>query len=179
MNKKIHNNVTYEQITREETKSVTPCMYETREKVPFGDIFFKKGWQNQLCRCVQCMKMYAELQVLWMFQLTSDDETTHTLTEDGEQCEDKAKNGGTQAENNVSSLSVDLLTSGFEAFKRKFDHIQQIEFIRSFNEFTSSLKEFLRPFAEQNKIVSSEDIMAFYEEMRRKKRQKFNHNFQL
>lgn len=46
------------------------------DKVVFGDTFFVKGWQNQLCRCENCMKMYTDLQLLWMFQLPNDIETT-------------------------------------------------------------------------------------------------------
>lgn len=114
-------------------------------------IFWSSSWRSQLCTCQACQEMYSEKEVLFLL-----DECDTVLA-----YENKGKR---QQESERRDPLMTALSS--------MDRIQQLELICEYNDLKTELKDYLKRFAEEGKVVTSEDIQQFFEELRSRKRRR-------
>ncbi|EIM83733.1 uncharacterized protein STEHIDRAFT_170246 [Stereum hirsutum FP-91666 SS1] len=105
-----------------------------------GDIFLTDDWRTRWCRCDSCLPQL-EVQPYLL-----EEEETYEPPEDPD-----------------SQLSLEEL--GVRALSR-IPRERALDGIRAFNDMRDSLVSFLRPFAQQGKIVAEDDIRGFFEEKR-------------
>ncbi|XP_014934394.2 putative E3 ubiquitin-protein ligase UBR7 [Acinonyx jubatus] len=113
--------------------------------------YWPLNWRSKLCTCKDCMKMYGELDVLF---LTDEYDTVLAY-------ENKGKVD--QAADRRDPL-MDTLNS--------MDRVQQVELICEYNDLKTELKDYLKRFADEGTVVKREDIQQFFEEFQSKKRRR-------
>uniref|UniRef100_A0A452TDU4 Putative E3 ubiquitin-protein ligase UBR7 n=1 Tax=Ursus maritimus TaxID=29073 RepID=A0A452TDU4_URSMA len=113
--------------------------------------YWPVNWRSKLCTCKDCMKMYGELDVLF---LTDEYDTVLAY-------ENKGKVD--QAADRRDPL-MDTLNS--------MDRVQQVELICEYNDLKTELKDYLKRFADEGTVVKREDIQQFFEEFQSKKRRR-------
>lgn len=111
-----------------------------RSVLSSGDIFLTEGFRDRWCRCAKC------LSSLEPFPFLLREEETYEPPEDPD-----------------SGLSLEEL--GMRALER-LPRDRAIEGIHAYNEMKDDLKQFLRPFAQDGKIVNESDIRAFFDKLR-------------
>jgi len=109
-----------------------------------GDVFLTKGWRERWCRCDHC------LPSLQAHPYLLDEEDTYEPPEDPD-----------------SGLSLEEL--GMRALQH-LPRDRAIDGIRAFNDMRDGLLEYLRPFAQEGKIVEEGDVNKFFEAFNEKKR---------
>ncbi|XP_074091543.1 putative E3 ubiquitin-protein ligase UBR7 [Macrotis lagotis] len=115
--------------------------------------FWPHNWRNKLCTCSDCMKMYADLEVLF---LTDEYDTVLAY-------ENKGKSDqGTDRRDPL----MDTLNS--------MNRVQQVELICEYNDLKTELKDYLRRFADEGTVVKREDIQQFFEEFQSRKRRRLD-----
>uniref|UniRef100_A0A673UHS5 UBR-type domain-containing protein n=1 Tax=Suricata suricatta TaxID=37032 RepID=A0A673UHS5_SURSU len=113
--------------------------------------YWPLNWRSKLCTCRDCMKMYGDLDVLF---LTDEYDTVLAY-------ENKGKVD--QAADRRDPL-MDTLNS--------MDRVQQVELICEYNDLKTELKDYLKRFADEGTVVKREDIQQFFEEFQSKKRRR-------
>ncbi|KAM7320605.1 hypothetical protein ACRRTK_021048 [Alexandromys fortis] len=99
--------------------------------------YWPLNWRSRLCTCQDCMKMYGELDVLF---LTDECDTLLAY-------ENKGKSE--QATERRDPL-MDTLSS--------MNRVQQVELISEYNVLKTELKDYLKRFADEGTVVKREDI---------------------
>ncbi|KAK9365156.1 hypothetical protein V1509DRAFT_642933 [Lipomyces kononenkoae] len=99
-------------------------------------LFLVQGWRENICRCGECEKF------LDRFPMLREEEVTYEPPQD---------------EDETSSL----LEAGTRALNA-MPHINAMEGLYAYNKVKTKLASFLRPFAEQGKIVSEQDVKTFF-----------------
>lgn len=135
--------------------SVTPCKlreYQEDQK-PRANVatYWPSNWRGKLCRCAQCMEMYKELEVLFLLE---ECDTVQAY-------ENKGKSEEAQG-------SRDPLMTALSTMNR----IQQVELISEYNDLKTELRDYLKQFAEEGKVVQTQDIQKFFEDLRSRKRRR-------
>ncbi|KIY65358.1 hypothetical protein CYLTODRAFT_456375 [Cylindrobasidium torrendii FP15055 ss-10] len=105
-----------------------------------GDVFLTEGFRERWCRCAECLPQLEAHS--W---LVKEDET-YEPPEDPE-----------------SGLSLEEL--GMRALNR-LPRERAIDGIHAFNSMRDKLVGYLKPFAQEGKVVGDEDVKAFFEELR-------------
>ncbi|KAK9433631.1 hypothetical protein V1505DRAFT_121690 [Lipomyces doorenjongii] len=105
-------------------------------------LFLVEGWRQNICRCAECVKF------LDRFPILQDEEITYEPPQD---------------EDETSSL----LEAGTRALN-SMPHINAMEGLYAYNKVKTKLASFLRPFAEQGKIVSEQDVKTFFDSIKNK-----------
>uniref|UniRef100_A0A8D1VVF4 UBR-type domain-containing protein n=1 Tax=Sus scrofa TaxID=9823 RepID=A0A8D1VVF4_PIG len=113
--------------------------------------YWPVNWRSKLCTCKDCMKMYGDLDVLF---LTDEYDTVLAY-------ENKGKVD--QAADRRDPL-MDTLNS--------MNRVQQVELICEYNDLKTELKDYLKRFADEGTVVKREDIQQFFEEFQSKKRRR-------
>nr|KAF6485647.1 hypothetical protein HJG63_010781 [Rousettus aegyptiacus] len=113
--------------------------------------YWPLNWRSKLCTCKDCMKMYGDLDVLF---LTDEYDTVLAY-------ENKGKVD--QAADRTDPL-MDTLNS--------MSRVQQVELICEYNDLKTELKDYLKRFADEGTVVKREDIQQFFEEFQSKKRRR-------
>lgn len=113
--------------------------------------YWPLNWRSRLCTCQDCMKMYGDLDVLF---LTDECDTVLAY-------ENKGKSD--QATDRRDPL-MDTLSS--------MNRVQQVELICEYNDLKTELKDYLKRFADEGTVVKREDIQQFFEEFQSKKRRR-------
>ncbi|XP_056401247.1 putative E3 ubiquitin-protein ligase UBR7 [Hyla sarda] len=113
--------------------------------------YWPSNWRRKLCRCETCMKMYKELEVLF---LLDECDTVQAYEHKGKSEEEQE--------------SSDPLMTALGTMNR----IQQVELISEYNDLKTELKDYLKKFAEEGKVVQTQDIQKFFEDLRSRKRQR-------
>nr|XP_034344637.1 putative E3 ubiquitin-protein ligase UBR7 isoform X2 [Arvicanthis niloticus] len=113
--------------------------------------YWPLNWRSRLCTCQDCMKMYGELDVMF---LTDECDTVLAY-------ENKGKSE--QATDRRDPL-MDTLSS--------MNRVQQVELICEYNDLKTELKDYLKRFADEGTVVKREDIQQFFEEFQSKKRRR-------
>ncbi|XP_004698827.1 putative E3 ubiquitin-protein ligase UBR7 [Echinops telfairi] len=131
------------------------CKFEELKAKPFlkkdTATYWPLNWRSKLCTCKGCMKMYADLDVLF---LTDESDTVLAY-------ENKGK--VEQASERRDPL-MDTLNS--------MNRVQQVELICEYNDLKTELKDYLKRFADEGTVVKREDIQQFFEEFQSKKRRR-------
>lgn len=115
--------------------------------------YWPVNWRSKLCTCQACMKMYGELDILFLM-----DEYDTVLA-----YENKGKSD--QAADRRDPL-MDTLSS--------MNRVQQVELICEYNDLKTELKDYLKRFADEGTVVKREDIQQFFEEFQSKKRRRMD-----
>ncbi|EJD07863.1 uncharacterized protein FOMMEDRAFT_130921 [Fomitiporia mediterranea MF3/22] len=109
-----------------------------------GDVFLTDGWRTRWCRCDNCLISLMEQSYLL------EEEETYEPPEDPD-----------------SGFSLEEL--GIRALQ-SLPRERAIDGIRAFNEMRDELLSYLRPFAQEGKVVNEADIRAFFEEKKEARR---------
>ncbi|KAG6334756.1 hypothetical protein ID866_4333 [Astraeus odoratus] len=109
-----------------------------------GDVFLTEGWRRRWCRCDQC------LPSLLAHSYLLEEEETYEPPEDPE-----------------SGMSLEEL--GMRALER-MPRDRAIDGIRAFNDMRDNLMEYLRPFAQEGKVVEAADVNRFFETLTESRR---------
>ncbi|KAG8853841.1 hypothetical protein FRB96_007981 [Tulasnella sp. 330] len=105
-----------------------------------GDIFLSEGWRDRWCRCEQCLSGFQA------FPYLLEEEETYVPPEDPD-----------------SKKSLEEL--GLRALQN-LPREKALDSIRAFNEMRDDLFAYLRPFAQEGKVVSETDVTAFFEALK-------------
>lgn len=124
------------------------------ESIPFqkGATFWQQGWRSLLCKCSSCLKTYSLLEVDFIYD--EKDTVQHY--------ENQAKE---------RSVQISQYERGLNEIN-KMDRVKSIEAIHECDVMTKELKDYLKKFADNKKVVRSEDIQEFFEGLKARKRQK-------
>lgn len=104
-----------------------------------GDVFLTEGWRQRWCRCDQC------LPSLQAHPYLLAEEETYEPPEDPD-----------------SGLSLEEL--GMRALAR-LPRDRAIDGIHAFNNMRDGLMEYLRPFAQEGRVVEAADVNRFFERL--------------
>nr|XP_056707298.1 putative E3 ubiquitin-protein ligase UBR7 [Euleptes europaea] len=113
--------------------------------------FWPHNWRSKLCTCNECMKMYLDLEVLF---LTDECDTVLAYENKGTSDQEAEKR----------DPLMDTLSS--------MNRVQQVELICEYNDLKTELKDYLRRFADEGTVVKREDINQFFEEFQSRKRRR-------
>ncbi|KAK4001907.1 E3 ubiquitin-protein ligase UBR7 [Daphnia magna] len=117
--------------------------------------FWPEGWRNRLCRCEKCLALYADKKIQY---LTDDQDTV-------EHYEQKGKMACVNRPSNNERL-MEALSS--------LDRIQQVEAITEYQSFAAELKDYLKTFADNKRVVREEDITEFFGRLKERKRRRLD-----
>lgn len=135
-----------------ETKAPTQPKHALLNKSPPVEsfsLFLQEDFHDQLCRCAECWPNLSDHVQLREEEITYEP----PLSEDGD------ANGA--ASNGTGSL----LERG-EAALSNIDRVKAIEGAMIYNHLRDKVKDFLKPFAENGRAVSAEDIKEYFEGLR-------------
>ncbi|XP_069807434.1 putative E3 ubiquitin-protein ligase UBR7 [Dendropsophus ebraccatus] len=144
-------------VKTEKKSKEKPCkLQEYRESQKPGvnvATYWPSNWRSKLCRCDECSKMYSELEVVF---LLDECDTVQAY-------ENKGKS-------EVGQESRDPLMTALSSMNR----VQQVELISEYNDLKTELTDYLKKFAEEGKVVQTQDIQKFFEDLRSRKRQRLD-----
>lgn len=132
----------------------------TKQTLPKGALFLQSNWRQQLCSCDSCKDNYKAEGVLFLL----DDEDTVNFYEESGKSHQASSSAPVQRE-------LEALSS--------LDRVVRTEMVHEYNNLSSSLREYLRKFAESKKVVRDEDIREFFSQLTANKKQKPNPGVQL
>nr|CAG4647983.1 EOG090X07TK [Moina brachiata] len=115
--------------------------------------YFPERWRDKLCRCQKCQDLYVKNRVEFLL----DNEDTV------EYYEQKGKNASGNRPSHNDRLMMALSS---------LDRVQQVEAISQYQDFSAELKDYLKKFAENKKVVREEDILEFFGQLKERKRRR-------
>ncbi|XP_063986306.1 putative E3 ubiquitin-protein ligase UBR7 [Diachasmimorpha longicaudata] len=116
-----------------------------------GSCFWAEGWRAALCTCDNCKKMYEKENISFLIDPT---DSVQAYEEAG-----KLVRSESAYERGMKALA-------------SLDHVQQVNAIEEYNNMKDHLKQYLKKFVENKKVVREEDIKEFFSEMSSNKRPK-------
>lgn len=140
--------------TPEEPKEPTPPKHTTLPPTTPTEtfsLFLKPDFRDHLCHCATCFPHLKAHP-----QLREEEETYEPPLSDADANE--PANGG-------SAGTGSLYDRGEAAFNN-IDRVRAIEGAMVYNHLRDKVKSFLKPFAESGRVVSAEDIKAYFERLR-------------
>nr|CAG4638518.1 EOG090X07TK [Cyclestheria hislopi] len=143
----------YVELNESKTKPSVQCKLESWESgnSTLSAVFWPTGWRNLLCQCDKCLELYKKDKL----EFLSDEQDTV------ESYEEKGKAAKQPSHNDRLMMALSSL-----------DRVQQVEAIQEYQSFSAELKEYLKKFAENKKIVREEDIREFFGQLKERKRQR-------
>jgi len=135
------------------TLNSTICKLKIFDTPLNENIFLKKEWIKNLCKCESCLALYSTLKVNFLVE--------------------EPKRGNIEIPDHPP---IDLEEEALNHFDKMFDHKTKFELVLGLNNFTQELKKFLHPFATEKKVVKKRDISSFLENMNSapNKKRRFN-----
>lgn len=115
-----------------------------------GAVFWPSMWRSKLCSCGACLERLSQAGLSFLL-----DESDTVLA-----YENKGKSSEQRQQGH------DPLMSALDNLNR----VQQLEIIHGYNDMKSELKDFLQRFADEGKVVTSDDIHHFFEQQSEKRR---------
>ncbi len=141
-----------------------------------NDVLLKKGWQNDLCGCPKCLKMYHEKQVeKILFAEPGEEENgeLHELLDYGggddndenpaEEVKAEAK-AGTETTGMGAGLMESLVRLGMGTMPVD----RQYQLVDGFRKLTDEFTEHFKKFGQEGKVITREDVEKFFEDFKRK-----------
>ena len=116
----------------------------TNESTVDGFIFCKEGWIEMLCRCKDCMEMYAIENLSFLFDISAIEPEIDTNVKSIEEQEMLA----------LSSLDHSVAINGYCDVNLG---------VLAYNRMKSKVFEYLQPFAANGEIVTKDDIYQIFE----------------
>lgn len=145
-------------VTKVENGTSTKCILKEKKEanlpsdsVKSGSTFWDENWRTILCQCNECVDLYKQLDCSYLID-TKD--TVHYYESENRQQDARCS-------------STSSMERGMEAFGH-MPRPQQIEMLHSYNDLQTALKDYLKTFADENKVVTKEDINKFFEEFKSK-----------
>jgi len=120
-----------------------------------GAVFFPSLWREQLCSCVDCKVLYTKLGCLYII----NSEDTVTYYEETGKVKLRQKSQADNVERELEALNT-------------LDRVTRTEMVHEYNDMSSSLRDYLKKFADNKKVVRDEDIREFFQQMAANKKQK-------
>ncbi|RWS31679.1 putative E3 ubiquitin-protein ligase UBR7-like protein [Leptotrombidium deliense] len=117
-----------------------------------GPNFLLQDWRENLCRCSDCIALYEKHNCQF---LCDEKDTVHYYESQGKE----------------RSIKISQYERGLNEIT-KMDRVKSIEAIQECNTMMDHLKDYLKKFAENKKVVREEDIREFFEGLKAKKRPK-------
>ncbi|XP_047478594.1 putative E3 ubiquitin-protein ligase UBR7 [Penaeus chinensis] len=138
------------------------CKLKTlaKQELPDGAGFFTMNWRKQLCTCEECKAKYKSEGVIFLL----DEEDTVSFYEESGKTHQRSHSAPVQRE-------LEALSS--------LDRVVRTEMVHEYNTLSSSLREYLRKFAENKKVVRDEDIREFFSQLTANKKQRPGSSVQL
>ena len=127
---------------------------QSRNYTGAGATFWPQGWRSSLCKCDSCLLLYSDKKCSF---LIDDEDTVHFYEEEGR-----------RRTRSASSCSTSSMDKGMEAFGQ-MPQMQRIEMLHGYNDMKTALADFLKSFAENNQVVTKEDIASFFDNLRKEK----------
>ncbi|OCT68260.1 ubiquitin protein ligase E3 component n-recognin 7 L homeolog isoform X1 [Xenopus laevis] len=115
--------------------------------------YWPSNWRSKLCTCDDCKEMYTKLEVLF---LLDENDTVQAYENKG-----KTQQATERRDPLMTALS-------------SMNRVQQVELICEYNDLKTELTDYLKRFAEEGKVVKTEDIQQFFEELRSRKRRRLD-----
>ncbi|KAJ2773049.1 hypothetical protein IWQ56_001131, partial [Coemansia nantahalensis] len=106
---------------------------------PF-DMFMASDWQDDICTCLDCMREITSSRLMFLLE-----EDVVVEPEEDE----------TRSESLYESALKQL---------RAMDHTRAVDAASAYHSMSAKIKEYLRPFAASGRVVTSQDIQAFFEQ---------------
>ncbi|KAK3867111.1 hypothetical protein Pcinc_000270 [Petrolisthes cinctipes] len=132
-----------------------------KHDLPKGAVFWPDNWRKQLCSCDKCKATYKAEGVLFLL----DEEDTVSFYEES----------GKSRHRSSSSAPVERELEALSSL----DRVTRTEMVHEYNTLSSSLREYLRKFAENKKVVRDEDIREFFSQLSASKKQRPGSSIQL
>lgn len=132
----------------------------TKQELPSGAVFLPDQWRKQLCTCDVCKAKYSDEGVLF---LLDDEDTVAFYEESGKSCN---QNYSAPVQRELEALS-------------SLDRVTRTEMVHEYNTLSLSLREYLRKFAENKKVVRDQDIHEFFSQLEANKKQRPGSSIQL
>lgn len=127
-------------------KSATGCIRSTSQtEYKKGATFWPTNWRSKLCKCPDCLKLYAESGISYL--LDSDD-SVESYEKRGLQ-----KKRETDYERGMRALS-------------SMDRVKQVDAITGYMRMKDKLKDYLQSFVVNQQVVTEEDIKRFFQEIK-------------
>ncbi|XP_074602705.1 putative E3 ubiquitin-protein ligase UBR7 [Brevipalpus obovatus] len=122
-------------------------------RVRKGATFWRDGWRSSLCKCSPCRQNYIALDCAFICE---EEDTVQFYEKQGEE-----KN--TQTNHYEKALNE----------INRMDRVKSLEVMHGYNFMAGELKKFLEGFAVNKKVVRQEDIQEFYEDLKSRKRPRY------
>ncbi|KAJ1955490.1 hypothetical protein GGI12_005546 [Dipsacomyces acuminosporus] len=110
---------------------------------PF-DLFMVDGWRDDICTCIDCIKKIESSSLMFLIR---EEEIVEPEVDE------------TRGESLYESALKQL---------RTMDHTRAVDAASAYHSLSSRLKDYLRPFASSGKVVTQQDISAFFEKQPRR-----------
>jgi len=117
-----------------------------------GATFWQQGWRSLLCKCSSCLRTYSSFDIDFIYD---EQDTVQHYENQGKE----------------RSVQISQYERGLNEIN-KMDRVKSIEAIYECDVMTKELKDYLKKFADNKKVVRSEDIQEFFEGLKARKRQK-------
>ncbi|XP_005986670.1 putative E3 ubiquitin-protein ligase UBR7 [Latimeria chalumnae] len=117
--------------------------------------YWPQGWRSKLCTCQKCKHLYSTLEVTFLLE---ESDTVLAYENKGKSSQEEE---GERRDPLMTALS-------------HMDRVQQVELIYEYNDLKTELKDYLKRFADEGKVVTREDIQQFFEELQAKKRRRLD-----
>lgn len=124
-----------------------------KQKFPDGALFLPDHWRKQLCTCDECKVKYKSEGVMYLL----DEEDTVGFYEESGKTRHLSRTAPVQRE-------LEALSS--------LDRFTRTEMVHEYNTLSSSLRDYLRKFAENKKVVRDEDIKEFFSQLAANKKKR-------
>lgn len=131
--------------------AITACKMPKQKSEVSTKFFPDTNWRQQLCTCVNCLKMYEDEKVMF---LIDPQDTLQVYEERG------------------TAQALEEQSKQEETFLNSLDRIPLMETIAAYQELKVELGEFLKKFAENKKVVREEDVREFFKDMKTRKKRR-------
>lgn len=119
-------------------------------------LFLKADFREHLCHCASC---YPNL-IPHHHLLEEEDIYEPSLSDSSSDDSDPHQDGSRR------SSRVGSLYDRGEAALSNIDRVRAIEGVMVYNQLRDKVKAFLKPYAEEGRVVSAEDVKAYFEKLR-------------
>ncbi|KAF9357641.1 hypothetical protein BGX26_003373 [Mortierella sp. AD094] len=102
------------------------------------NLFATEGWRDLLCQCAECVALYTKESVPFIL----GEEAVYEDEEDDE-------------------AETSILESGMKKLN-EMDRVQMMDGMLAYNKMRDEIRNFLAPFSEQGKVVTADDVQAFF-----------------
>ncbi|KAK9449220.1 putative zinc finger in N-recognin-domain-containing protein [Limtongia smithiae] len=149
----------------DEDKETSQCQMPTEclQAVDFS-LFLVDGWREKICRCPSC------LVFLDMFPVLKDEEITYEPPPDND--DDSTCSFCLLCYTSTNRFADESLVDAGTRALNSLPRVNAMEGIYAYNRVKSKLETFLRPFAEEGRIVSEQDVKVFFDKIKSEQQQR-------